>query len=347
MEAGVKGLMGLAEGYMSGDEEPAATSSASASASSSADLAEHTGLDLPTFPGALVNREGTDSSPESHAALPVTITPRASNAGTSAGAGTSTHSSSSSKPSLPPQASLVQTFDVPSGWIHLQSTYLDKAGGQRKIRSFGLRNLVHRAVDVEVESDLSGMLLLWLGDDDRGECGARYPRTDPADVATQPRPAHPRLPPALATPGPTRSRSPSPLSPPPPSSSRLHPRPTPRHPRLSPPPFRTAGSPRASSQCCPPPNHLTYPRSAPLRYPRTTRCHRTLFPPASASDRPRAGRNRSTGHSQFTAPSPSARRPTRPTLSVPPHPSPSHSPSSLPCAGPCSPPRSSTRCQVL
>ncbi|RSH81358.1 hypothetical protein EHS25_006889 [Saitozyma podzolica] len=172
VEAGVKGLMGFAEGYMSGDDGPAATASASmsgsasASASSSADHAEHTGPDLPTFPGALVDRDGAGSSPESHAALPVTITPRASNAGANAG-GTSTHSSSSSKPSLPPQASLVQTFDVPSGWIHLQSTYLDKAGGQRKIRSFGLRNLVHRAVDVEVESDLSGMLLLWLGDDDR------------------------------------------------------------------------------------------------------------------------------------------------------------------------------------
>jgi hypothetical protein len=239
----------------------------------------------------------------------------------------------------------VQTFDVPSGWIHLQSTYLDKAGGQRKIRSFGLRNLVHRAVDVEVESDLSGMLLLWLGDDDRGECGARHACTEPADIATQPRPAHPRHPPALATPVPTRSRSPFPLSPPPPSSSRSHPRPAPRHPRRNPPRSRTAGSPRASSRCCRLPSLPTSPRSAPLRYPRTTRCHRILSPPAS--DRLRAGRNRSTGPSQSTAPSPSARRPTRPTRSAPPHPNPSHSPFSPPCAGPCSPPRSSTRCQVL
>jgi hypothetical protein len=159
VEAGVKGLMGFAEGYMSGDDEPAAV------AAGTTGHAEPVGPAQPVFPGALMD------SDESHHALPVTITPRASNAG----AGTSAHSSSSSKPSLPPQASLVQTFDVPSGWIHLQSTYLDKAGGQRKIRSFGLRNLVHRAVDVEVDSDLSGMLLLWLGDDDRGEHGARAP----------------------------------------------------------------------------------------------------------------------------------------------------------------------------
>ena len=154
MEAGVKGLMGLAEGYMSGDDEAAVTSATSTS-SASAGGTGHAGPTKPTeptqpiFPGALVNSDDSDS----HHALPVTITPRASNAGA---AGTSSHSSSSSKPSLPPQASLVQTFDVPSGWIHLQSTYLDKAGGQRKIRSFGLRNLVHRAVDVEVDSDLWG-----------------------------------------------------------------------------------------------------------------------------------------------------------------------------------------------
>lgn len=64
------------------------------------------------------------------------------------------------------QHSLVQLTDVQSGWIHLQSTYLDSAGGQRRVRSFGLRNVSSNVVDVEVGSDLGTQVVFWVGGDD-------------------------------------------------------------------------------------------------------------------------------------------------------------------------------------
>jgi hypothetical protein len=68
-----------------------------------------------------------------------------------------------------PQGALLQTTDVPSGWIHLQSTYLDGCGGQRKVRSFGLKNLINEFVNVELGSDLGGQLVFWQADDDKRE----------------------------------------------------------------------------------------------------------------------------------------------------------------------------------
>lgn len=80
----------------------------------------------------------------------------------------STHRNTTSKFSLPQQSQLVQTIDVPSGWIHLQAAYLDGDGGQRQVRPFGLRNLTEEEVEVEVESDLK-LLLFWASDDDKSE----------------------------------------------------------------------------------------------------------------------------------------------------------------------------------
>lgn len=94
----------------------------------------------------------------------------------------STPSSSSNTSSVISRSStqqdpLVQAVDVPSGWIHLQSTYLDGTGGQRKVRSFGLRNLVEKEVKVEVGSDLGGQLVFWIGDDDRREWNIQTKQT--------------------------------------------------------------------------------------------------------------------------------------------------------------------------
>ncbi|WWC93575.1 hypothetical protein V866_000410 [Kwoniella sp. B9012] len=78
-------------------------------------------------------------------------------------------SSTGSKLNLPKQDQLVQVLDVPSGWIHLQSTYLDGDLGQKTVRSFSIRNLVgDREVEIEVESDLEGQLVFWLGEEERG-----------------------------------------------------------------------------------------------------------------------------------------------------------------------------------
>lgn len=67
------------------------------------------------------------------------------------------------------QTKLVELVDVPSGWIHLQSTYLDGNGGERKIRTFGLKNVGTETVQVEIGSDLGGQIVFWKGDDEKGE----------------------------------------------------------------------------------------------------------------------------------------------------------------------------------
>ncbi|EIW67390.1 hypothetical protein TREMEDRAFT_64643 [Tremella mesenterica DSM 1558] len=64
-------------------------------------------------------------------------------------------------------ASLIQVTDIPSGWIHLQSTYLDDTGSQKKVRCFGLRSCTDRDVEVEISSDLNGQVLFWLGEDEQ------------------------------------------------------------------------------------------------------------------------------------------------------------------------------------
>ncbi|ORY35348.1 hypothetical protein BCR39DRAFT_2214 [Naematelia encephala] len=137
VEAGVKGIIDIAEGYIHQHEDGQS-------------------------PGSTSIDEG--SLPRS---LPVPIASTGHHNTTSSNASSSSVTSSIvSKPSLPRQKPLVEAIDVPSGWIHLQSTYLDVSGGHRKIRSFGLRNVVEHDVQVEVESDLGNQLVFWVAEDD-------------------------------------------------------------------------------------------------------------------------------------------------------------------------------------
>lgn len=141
MEAGVKGLMDLAEGYIAPHPAP------------SAEGQLHTDQ---AGDGALDQRP--DVRP-----IPIQATENPSPMTTS----TPSSSATSSQLSVRGQEAIIQTTDVPSGWIHLQSTYLDGSGGQRKVRSFGLKNLVDEVVNVEVGSDLGGQLVFWQGEDDK------------------------------------------------------------------------------------------------------------------------------------------------------------------------------------
>jgi hypothetical protein len=147
VEAGVKGLIGLAETYYTSDDED--------------------GVSIHE------NREGNgDVGGEEKTVEPVSIRlpehphERSTTSNTSYSTSSSTTSSISivSKPIT--QGALVQILDVPSGWIHLQSTYLDGAG-TRKVRSFGLKNLSDQEIDVVVQSDLGNQILFWMADDDR------------------------------------------------------------------------------------------------------------------------------------------------------------------------------------
>ncbi len=80
-------------------------------------------------------------------------------------------SNSAPMPKSNPTQTLITTTDVPSGWIHLQSTYLDESGSQRKTKWFGITNLVDQLVEVEVGSDLGNQLCFWVGEDERSEFG--------------------------------------------------------------------------------------------------------------------------------------------------------------------------------
>ncbi|OCF40504.1 hypothetical protein I317_05674 [Kwoniella heveanensis CBS 569] len=156
VEAGVKGIMGIAEGYLS----PGSSNG-----------------DLPVIDGegAREDEARADSQlekvkanggnvPLPHGSKPVLIPspPRSSvlQASQASIIGTS-------KLALPKQDSILQLLDVPSGWIHLQSTYLDGDVGQKKVRSFGLKNVVNSEVEVEIESDLGGQLVFWLGEEEK------------------------------------------------------------------------------------------------------------------------------------------------------------------------------------
>ncbi|KAK4689736.1 hypothetical protein P7C73_g398, partial [Tremellales sp. Uapishka_1] len=87
---------------------------------------------------------------------------------TSSSSTSPSQSSTASKPAATRQDLLIKTVDVPSGWIHLQSTYLDGAiGGSKKIRSFGLKNLVDGPVEVAIASDLGENVVFWTGDDEK------------------------------------------------------------------------------------------------------------------------------------------------------------------------------------
>lgn len=152
VEAGVKGLIGLAENYYNSEDESGDDGPSNGSASG----------DNTTTPSGTARP------------LPIKSSERASSASTNDTALTSYSTSSSttsssivSKP-IVTQGSLVQILDVPSGWIHLQSTYLDGAGA-RKVRSFGLKNLSDTNVEVTVGSDLGNQILFWANEDEKGE----------------------------------------------------------------------------------------------------------------------------------------------------------------------------------
>lgn len=150
VEAGVKGLIGLAETYYTSEDEDGIPSN-----------------------GDMI-REG-DRDGEGKKVEPVSIRlpererererehERSNTSNTSYSTSSSTTSSIVSKPIM--QGALVQILDVPSGWIHLQSTYLDGAG-TRKVRSFGLKNLSELEVDVVVGSDLGNQILFWTADEE-------------------------------------------------------------------------------------------------------------------------------------------------------------------------------------
>lgn len=140
--AGVKGLLDMAEGYMHLNEEEKEGENAGTPRQAKARIAE--GKASPVD----IASTTTGSSPASSS--------------------TSAASSAFSHISIT-QTKLVELVDVPSGWIHLQSTYLDGTGSERKVRSFGLRNLGQEAIQVEVGSDMGSQIVFWKGDDEKGE----------------------------------------------------------------------------------------------------------------------------------------------------------------------------------
>lgn len=163
VEAGVKGLIGLAETYYNSEDEGVDDETSERSGPATGRLS------TPSV--------GAGSAPPIRP-VPINTHERSDTATTLTGPGSNTASSTSTSPSIASssivskpivsQGSLVQLLDVPSGWIHLQSTYLDGAGA-RKVRSFGLRNLADADVDVSVASDLDGQILFWAIEDEKGE----------------------------------------------------------------------------------------------------------------------------------------------------------------------------------
>lgn len=163
VEAGVKGIID----YMGVGSHPDSTPQTPATEVRKADL-------TPTSnPGgeqqaAFEPEPELQSQPQPQAtAIPVSTTPgHLIPVASPASANSATSPGQSLASRLAQQAQLVQLFDVPSGWIHLQSTYVDSAGGQRRVRQFGLRNLSSWRVDVEVASDLGAQVVFWPADDD-------------------------------------------------------------------------------------------------------------------------------------------------------------------------------------
>jgi hypothetical protein len=148
VEAGVKGLMGLAETYYSSEDEDGLTP-----------RSDDNGNEYMDGDGKTIV-EPVPIRPHEHESSNTSNNTTYSTSNTSS----TTSSSIVSKPMI--QGALVQILDVPSGWIHLQSTYLDGSGA-RKIRSFGLKNLSEREVEVIVQSDLDHQILFWTADDER------------------------------------------------------------------------------------------------------------------------------------------------------------------------------------
>ena len=154
VEAGVKGLIGLAETYYTSDDEDGSLNGRNANGGKDGD-GQTDGEEQEVKPVAIRHDRSNTTTSNSNTAYSTS--------------NSSTNSSSIvSKPIN--QGALVQILDVPSGWIHLQSTYLDGAG-TRKVRSFGLKNLADTEVGVVVQSDLGNQILFWTAEDEReSEC---------------------------------------------------------------------------------------------------------------------------------------------------------------------------------
>ncbi|WVQ99833.1 hypothetical protein IAU59_006976 [Kwoniella sp. CBS 9459] len=158
VEAGVKGIMGIAEGYLSpgssDGELPAIHGEEGREPERKEDESSHGEKDETN--GRFI--------PPTQPSKPVLIPspPRSSTTQAS-----QSNVIGASKLALPKQDTLLQLLDVPSGWIHLQSTYLDGDVGQKKVRSFGLKNVVGCEVEAEIESDLGGQLVFWLGEEEK------------------------------------------------------------------------------------------------------------------------------------------------------------------------------------
>lgn len=140
--AGVKGLLDMAEEYMYHIEE-----------NGEGEARPHTRAD---------DKQADDS------AKPVTIATSTPNTSSPSSSSAASATSAFSHLSIA-QTKLVELVDVPSGWIHLQSTYLNGAGGERKVRSFGLRNVEDYPVQVDIGSDMGEQIVFWKGDDEKGE----------------------------------------------------------------------------------------------------------------------------------------------------------------------------------
>jgi hypothetical protein len=153
VEAGVKGLIGLAENYYTSEEESGGDDGASDGSASGVNASTPSANAKPV---PINNHERFTANDNSTTAL------------TSYSTSSSTTSSSIVSKPIVTQGAMVQILDVPSGWIHLQSTYLDGAGA-RKVRSFGLKNLADTDVDVTVGSDLDNQILFWASEEEKRE----------------------------------------------------------------------------------------------------------------------------------------------------------------------------------
>lgn len=164
VEAGVKGLIDLAEGYIhpdsagdhvrrnsaEGKEEDEENTDEFAIAEPLALQSSISGRARPIPIGRPENRTEQTSGPPSSASTTLS---------------SATSASRTSSPSV-----LIQAVDVPSGWIHLPSTYVD--GTQethRRVRSFGVKNVSDGEVSLVVDSDLGKQLTFWVGDTRRSE----------------------------------------------------------------------------------------------------------------------------------------------------------------------------------
>lgn len=142
VNAGVKGLMDLAEGYIY-DETT---------------TDPQVPIPSPPIPSPTTARAIDSHSNASNHSVP---------GSTASSLSTSSHISSAGSSIIPPTDNLVATTDVSSGWIHIPAAYLDETGGQRTVKSFGLRNLLgDKEVQVEVGSDMREQVSFWLNDDD-------------------------------------------------------------------------------------------------------------------------------------------------------------------------------------